>query len=161
MLVGLRGLEVRTAQCLGDGPAQTTPPGASCSGLTAQSVTLTIAVFSALQTRYRPSCSTYFGTACRLPLSPDPHGWLQRLPALPTPKLKQGQGALALTSTHLTINVSVTIAAHAATVGWQKRLVRVLRMLRMIVETVFEMVFAGMITLGLAWAASEIILIAP
>jgi hypothetical protein len=46
-------------------------------------------------------------------------------------------------------------------VGWQKRLVRVLRMLRMIVETVFEMVFAGMITLGLAWAASKIILIAP
>jgi hypothetical protein len=33
-----------------------------------------------------------------------------------------------------------------------------LLMLRMIVETIFEMVFAGMITLGLAWAASEVIL---
>jgi len=31
-------------------------------------------------------------------------------------------------------------------------------MLRMIVETAFEMVFAGMIILGLGWAASEVIL---
>jgi hypothetical protein len=31
-------------------------------------------------------------------------------------------------------------------------------MLRKIVETVLEMVFAGMITLGLVWAASEVIL---
>jgi hypothetical protein len=45
--------------------------------------------------------------------------------------------------------------------GWQKRLVRMLLMLRMIVKTVFEMVFAGMITLGLAWAASEVILTQP
>jgi len=31
-------------------------------------------------------------------------------------------------------------------------------MLRMIVETALEMVFAGMVTLGLVWAASEVIL---
>jgi hypothetical protein len=53
------------------------------------------------------------------------------------------------------------LQAHATPVGWQKRLVGVLRMLRMIVETVFEMVFAGLITLGLTWAASEVIVIAP
>ena len=31
-------------------------------------------------------------------------------------------------------------------------------MLRTIIETVFEMIFAGMITLCLAWAASEVML---
>jgi hypothetical protein len=42
------------------------------------------------------------------------------------------------------VNVSATIAAHAVTLGWQKRLgVPVLQVL--------EMVSAGMITFGLAW----------